>query len=1010
MISARPALCCVLLVTGLLLAACSGDPDRSRPVAEVEPDVTMRSEDQIVGETVMLGPGEAHRKTMALGVGELLEAVVDQRGIDLTLRLLAPDGESVLEVDSPTGRDGDEHLLWRASSDGVYQLEIEGARSAKGPGAYLVRRFDKRFPGADDEALLQADRDLRAGRAHARAKQWRDAEVSYRAALAVWQRLGRWRREGETLRALGFALYAQQDRAGTEAAWRGALDRYRRDEDPRRAHVEHDLGRLALRRGATREAVERFERACSGFEAGDDPRGAVMAWTGLGKAWHQHGALQRALDAFAEARRHNVGLGRPKVEAALLIDEASLLLELDRGEAARGAYQRALAHYRSDEDARGMSAALRGVADASVRLGELDTAETAARASLDVLEVDARSRDRAAAWGALGNVHRKRGAFGEAIEAFEHALEWVQRAGLVRAEGNIVTALAQVRLDAGDPSQALVLFDRAAAIFHSLEAQTGEAMAMARGAVALQRLGRPREAWKRLEPALERVEQARGRTLRQDYRLSYFGSRQAYYDLAFSLLVALDRRFPDEGFAGRALAVHERRLAREIVEALTVEGDRPVIGREADLTDAIARRVPTAAATPDAAMQAQLETLHRLRARPRGVEPDAVPTPDAEAIRTELLDHDTLALVYVLGDEASHLMSLGEGGLQLYPLPPRAELEGDVGRLLASLRQTRARSDAPRNELAMSLGRLLLGPVAPLLGNRRLLIVPDGALRQLPFAALRHPSDPGSWVLERHEVVMVSSLSSLAAQRQAEVDRPSRARVVAFVDPVFEAADARLDGANAESSAPAGDVSRAVDTLGLGGLRRLAGTRREAAALERLWPKEAEVLRGFDANREAFLAQDWRDVDVLYIASHGLAHPQPELSGIVLSQLDRGGASRPGFLTSLDIARLHMPVGLVVLSACETGVGRHQPGEGQIGLAWSFRQAGAARLAVSLWQVDDRRTATLMEHFLRFYRDSERVPESLRRAQLVVAGTDGAQPFDWAGFVAFGDWRPSHRP
>ena len=146
----------------------------------------------------------------------------------------------------------------------------------------------------------------------------------------------------------------------------------------------------------------------------------------------------------------------------------------------------------------------------------------------------------------------------------------------------------------------------------------------------------------------------------------------------------------------------------------------------------------------------------------------------------------------------------------------------------------------------------------------------------------------------------------------------------------------------------------------------------------------------------------------IHIATHGLLNTvRPELSGVVLSLVDESGHPQDGFLRLQDIYNLRLSADLVVLSACQTALGRPIAGEGLVGLARGFMHAGAPRVVATLWKVDDSATAELMK---RFYRSmiEEKAPaaQALRAAQRALARDRRfASPFYWAGFTLQGDWK-----
>jgi CHAT domain-containing protein len=334
------------------------------------------------------------------------------------------------------------------------------------------------------------------------------------------------------------------------------------------------------------------------------------------------------------------------------------------------------------------------------------------------------------------------------------------------------------------------------------------------------------------------------------------------------------------------------------------------------------------------------------------------------------------------------------------------------------------------------------------LGRKRLIVVSDGALQYVPFAALPVPPGPGAArnkprpLIVEHEIVYEPSASSVAAlRRELAGRRPGSRTVAVLADPVFDRDDERVNGARRLASGdsverrpttaarpnrrgpeetggpgeemPAG-LERALQTVrarGAAGARlpRLPFARREAEAIAAAArPGDAMKALDFQASRETASSGALAEYRIVHFATHGLlSAARPELSGLVLSLVDEQGRPRDGFLRLHDIYNLHLPAELVVLSACQTGLGQEIRGEGLVGLTRGFMYAGAARVVASLWQVDDVATAELMRRFYRrMLREGERPASALRTAQ-VEMWQEGIwrSPYYWAGFVLQGEWR-----
>lgn len=321
------------------------------------------------------------------------------------------------------------------------------------------------------------------------------------------------------------------------------------------------------------------------------------------------------------------------------------------------------------------------------------------------------------------------------------------------------------------------------------------------------------------------------------------------------------------------------------------------------------------------------------------------------------------------------------------------------------------------------MSRILLGPAMSQLGAKRLVIVSQGALAYLPFAALPVPSASGYQpLIAEHEIVNLPSVSVLSIIRRETAGRQKAAKSVAVLaDPVFSKEDARVkasvaskQGAKdaASDKALASAMKRAVRSV-MGderaGLQRLLFSRDEAEAIASLAPAPF-VLKALDfqASRVTALSDQLGQYRVIHLATHGLldsAHP--ELSGLALSLVDESGREQNGYLRLNEIYNLKLNADLVVLSACRTGLGKEIRGEGLIGLTRGFMYAGAPRVVTSLWQVDDAATAELMKRFYRgMLKNGLRPAAALRSAQLEMMRRPAwRSPYFWGAFVIQGEWK-----
>jgi CHAT domain-containing protein len=393
------------------------------------------------------------------------------------------------------------------------------------------------------------------------------------------------------------------------------------------------------------------------------------------------------------------------------------------------------------------------------------------------------------------------------------------------------------------------------------------------------------------------------------------------------------------------------------------------------------------------------------------------PQPATVSELQRLLGDDTVLLEYFLGESRSFLWAVTREKVVSYELPAGAKIETLARSVYRGLSGSRDGTSRAAEQNVSKLGRMLIGPVESEVEGKRLVVVADGALQYVPFAALR----TAHTVIARHEISYVPSASTLVSLRADASSRVRAPKMLAvFADPVFDESDERLATRTVRASPDQGPRSREGDGQSAldnalrdaemgGAIVRLPFTRREANAIFSLIPEtKRKVALDFDATRAAALSKEIADYRIIHFATHALLDSRrPEFSGIVLSLVDRSGKKQDGFLAATEVFNLKLRADLVVLSGCRTALGQDVRGEGLVGLTRGFMYAGAPRVVASLWKVDDAATAELMRRFYEemFGPRKLRPAAALRQAQLALAKTTRwSSPYYWAAFVLHGDW------
>ncbi|HEX5714971.1 MAG TPA: CHAT domain-containing protein, partial [Thermoanaerobaculia bacterium] len=530
------------------------------------------------------------------------------------------------------------------------------------------------------------------------------------------------------------------------------------------------------------------------------------------------------------------------------------------------------------------------------------------------------------------------------------------------------------------------------------------------------RLGAFGPAREQAEEAVRLVEDMRAGLQGPLSRGSFLATRYDAYEELVALLM-------ERGHAREALEVAERARARNLSEDLAEGSLSRAAGEgrgggsdrkrtlQAELQAMDARRQSLAAGDPRDPRLRDLDA----ELRRKGIELDRLATvraglsgfrPLTAAGIQGLADEESVFLIYLLSEPASFAWTVDGAGVEPHLLPNGKRIDTLARRVVAAWSQkSQAATRDTAARAARELSQAILAPLRHRLkGRRRLVILADGALHLVPFAALPVPEASEPLLLD-HEIVLLPSATFLDQQRRRLAGRePAPGEIAVLADPVFSPEDERLSRDGSQTARSSG--GRGFDP---GPLQRLPFTALEAEAILRLAPrKETFLAVGTDAHRDLVTSGALRRFRLLHFATHGLLHPVlPERSGIVLSQVDVQGRRREGFLSAPDVAGLDLPAEMVVLSACRTGLGREVRGEGLVGLTQAFFRAGARRVVVSHWSVQDRATAELMARFYRgLLGEGLSSAAALRAAQLSIRSEEKwSSPWFWAGFSLHGDWQ-----
>ncbi len=1011
----------VLLISiplGLVSAARYQDKAETR----LEPGASVEKE---------IADDESHHYIIRLNKGEYVRVAVIQKGVDAAVTLINPDGKTLASVNTPNTTQGSKYLFAIAVEDGNHRLEVRSQRRDASSAKYEIRIAELRAATKDDEIRINV-RDLTnegaALRLRATAASIRQAIPKLEEAIRLSRSISDREQEAQAIANLGAALFS--------------------------------LGRF-------RETIEQFRLALAIWQETDDLRNQAVALSYIAASHHRLGEWQKVLDHQNQALTIYQSLGDLPAEATQLNNIATFYAEMGDRNKAIEFYSRALPLSRKAGDRVQEITTLNNMGGVYHRTGDAQKAISHYSQALELCRAVKAEGLEARALDGFGKAQFAAGQYKAALDYYKRTLPLYRSTGDRSAEAlgliNIGTSLFMV----GDAAAALDHLNQAIRLLREVGNRQLEVISLYNLARIHKSSGNLEQARSHVEAALANIELLRARITNPDLRAQYFATVKNSYDLYINLL--LESSGPEA--AAEAFRASERARARSLIEILAEarvdvsketasEADERELQRlRSGLAERRVRLIRDGLSNEETqTLSREIASLttryHESQARIKSSSPQYASLTQTEPlgleeIQHQVLDQDTLLLEYALGQPQSHLWAVTTDAISHYALPKRAEIEAAARRyykLISSADQNEAQ------EAAAQLSRIVLAPAAAHLGKKRIIIVADGALQYIPFAALPAPvvSDQRSGVrgqgsassdrqsknaqsnrsqtadrrplIAEHEIVSLPSASTLAVLRRETAHRKPAAKSVAVLaDPVFSAVDVRVRRAESvkranASSADAVDKGRLLRSAQDAGLvadgasfPRLIGTRREARNILALAPESRSLeALDFKANHETASTAELGNYRIVHFATHGLINSQrPDQSGIVLSLVDEAGRPQDGFLQLHEIYKLKLPVDLVVLSACQTALGKDIRGEGLIGLTRGFMYAGALRVVASLWKVDDEATGELMKHFYKaMLADGLPAAAALRAAQMeLLKQRRWRSPYYWAAFVLQGEWR-----
>jgi CHAT domain-containing protein/tetratricopeptide (TPR) repeat protein len=912
-----------------------------------------------------LAAGVVNLHKIGLPAPNYINLIINPRGIDIVVKLYDSKKNLIYVADSAGKNEGEKIYLISATPE-TYQLEVRTARVDGSLGSYSINLREVKQPTATDVKFTKAMSIFSEG--HFLHKLLN--EESARSAIRKFEEAGNLCRELLDTRCEAQVLHY----AGKTYDWLGEEDK----------------------------ALDVYYRSIELYEKVKDLKEVRTVLNRVAYVYNKMGEYNKSLELHFK------------------------VLSMQRAAGNQG------------------SSTLSNIGSIYYTLGDWNKSLQYNLESLSILERDRKVAEMGQPYNSAGEAYLKLGQPDKALDFFNRSIKSWKLEGKLLGEAFGLRNIGDVYASRKEHEMALKFYTEALNKFQEIVDKHAEARTLFHMAKVYLEVGSLSKSRELVERAISIVEKFRSRIIARNLRASYFTTVKEYYDFYIDLLMLMHQKSSSVGHDIQALHASERARARTLLEMLTeaqvdirAGADPKLLMRERDIHRQIEATYERQKNFPlereeEEAIKRELIDLtrenERVQAQIKESNPRLARLTQPEPLGVDqikrLLGNNTVLLEFYLGTNRSFLWMVTRNELKSFVLPAKKEIEQASTTLYGLLtshlneikgetveekltRVNRARSDY--SDSAARLSSILFDQLPPIRAEQRILIVSDGALHYVPFSILSLPHTGAEPMVVNHEVLTIPSASTLAVIRKESTERPKASRrVYILADPVFSRNDIRLRrGGRTKSSVADNSTVRIMSNGPRSRFERLEYTRELAEEILRKTPHgQGTAALDLQANRKTATSEELVQYQVVIFATHGLLNNEhPELSGIVLSMVDERGNPQDGFLRLHDIYKMRLRADLVVLAACETGLGKEIRGEGLVGLTRGFMYAGASRVMASLWKVDQYATVELVRNVYETMARENCTPSyALRKAQIAMwKSKRWSFPFYWSGFVIHGD-------
>lgn len=994
-----------------------------------------------------LSTTETHKFIIKAEENEFVEVICERNGADVGLSVFSPSNKMLSVSNAPSGFAGNDNLAFIAEKSGLYKLEIKSRRPGNFTGNYTIRVKEKRIADENDRLRAEAMQIIGSVRdsifgLEDRLQKIETALEMLKNALNIFEKIEDRRGQAVTLYLIG-DIYSNE--SGLE---KPSIEYF--EKSLAIWEKSDDYGNLAIcltalanefrMNGQSEKSEFYFNKAVEINEKINDPHGEAVTASLLCRLYNDTGFFQKGFEKCRESLK--------------LTDDSDQITDSNTYQSL-GALSSNTGDFSTSEKYINLAfERIKTVKDIlnPTRFARVQSAvagnfynkqefQKAIENYEQALEISRKANRPIFSAYFLVQIGECYFALEDFEKAAEYGLESLQlnRKFDPRRRQAALNLLAKTYGELNQPEKAREFSNEAIEMNRQNKDRYAEAECLYELAKIEEKAGNLETAHVYARQAVNFMEILRADLLGKNQRSSYNSILKIYYELEIEILVKKYEREPKIDFLEAAWQKQEKIRARNLLENFIENGlsineiaSNDDFMKEKELLETIAaaenKRIETERAKNSQTLKIAEQNLQNAMDKLQTFQEDQRRNDPKFASLNQIKDfsfadvqktlsEDSAMLEFSVGEDQTFLWLIKKDSVKLFYLPKREKIN-KISLEYYNLLIDKNSSNTAIYEKSKDLSRLLLSPLKNEISNlKTLIVVPDASLQIIPFSTLALDANAEFQpLIKNFEIVVFPSFSSFAYMRQTKSkQKPQNEKLLAILaDPIFQFDDERISvkskvaASMTENAAGAEKLAEVLRDFGIDKLSRLPFTNFEAKEIQKFAPKETILALGENASRQRFLNGDFENYKILHFATHGfLNQKNPDLSGLVLSLYDKQRHAQNGFLRVIDLYSVHLNANLVVLSACQTGLGKDVEGEGIVGLTHGFMLAGASRVVSSLWKVEEAATAELMKRFYREMLVNKQTPASaLRIAQNELRQIPRFKnPRYWAGFTLTGDWQ-----